>query len=58
MIAIIIDKNAFLDYHNYKDEIYMLIKEIENYGLKIPGKYKNKNTVSVLKEDWEKLNNL
>ena len=56
MIAIVADKSAFPDYDNYLQQVSMLLGELEQHGLKIPGDYdENVEHANVLKVDWENL---
>lgn len=56
MVAIVIDKGAFPDYDNYLEQVGMLLTELEQHGLKIPGDHdENVEHANVLKVDWQNL---
>jgi LDH2 family malate/lactate/ureidoglycolate dehydrogenase len=59
MIAIVADARAFPDYAAYREEVGLLIAELEERGLKIPGDYDEAAThVRVLATDWQALERL
>ena len=59
LIGIVIDKSVFPYYNDYKEEIKLLIKEIESKGAHIPGDFNSKvKYINVSKKDWEFINSI
>lgn len=59
LIGIVIDKSVFPYYDDYKEEIKLLIKEIESKGAHIPGDFNSKvKYINVSKKDWEFINSI
>ena len=57
MIGIIIDKSVFPSYNKYKKQMKMLIQELEQMKLRIPGNLLENKKVRVFKEDLDKIIN-
>ena len=57
MLIIVIDKKVFPHYKAYLKEINVFLKELKKLNLRIPGSFnKKKEYLSLLKEDYDKLN--
>ena len=59
MLIILIDKKVFPYYRSYLKEINIFLKELKKLDLRIPGSFnKKKKYLSLLKEDYDKLNSI
>jgi|GEM_PF-4319997 len=56
LMAILIDSSASFNYENYLAELNLMLDELKNYMIKLPGEHEKKQkTIKVLKDDWSKL---
>ena len=58
MLIILIDKKVFPYYRGYLREINIFLKELKKLHLRIPGAFNKKKYLSLLKEDYDKLNSI
>ena len=58
MLIILIDKKVFPYYRGYLKEINNFLKELKKLHLRIPGSLNKKKYLSLLKEDYDKLNSI